>query len=137
MFYEFYDNEIQIYVVDQILNFHHCSFMFWNGIPCRIFDVYIMPIQLPPRANENPSEPRVIRATRGKARTGRRNQPTTNDIEESDFDDDDEETLSMTLCAKDRKFGYMSKKGFTPYTNFLVDIESQVSSDRYMIKGIK
>ena len=96
-----------------------------------------MPIQLRPRANENPSEPRETRASRGKARAGRINQPATNVVEESHFDDDDEEILSMTLCAKDGKLGYMSKKGFTPCTNFLVDIESQVSSDRYMIKGMK
>ena len=57
--------------------------------------------------------------------------------EEAIPNDEEEDDIGKTLCAKDGKLGFMGKKGFFPATNFLVDIESQVSSDRYSIKGLK
>ena len=60
------------------------------------------------------------------------------DDEENTIFLDDEETMKtgMTLCVKDEKLGYIGKKGFVFVTNFLVDIEAQVSSQRYSLKGI-
>ena len=42
-------------------------------------------------------------------------------------DDDEEDDIGKTLCAKNGKLGFMGRKGFLPATNFLVDIELVLS----------
>ena len=39
------------------------------------------------------------------------------------------------MNAKDGKLGFVTKRGFISATNFLVDILSQVYSEKYAIKG--
>ena len=53
------------------------------------------------------------------------------------YEDDEEPDIGKTLHAKDGKLGYVTNKGFIGATNFLVDIESQVHSEKYLIKGIR
>ena len=68
--------------------------------------------------------------------TGRKERVEDGDLAEksSFFEDDDD--IGNTLHAKDGKLGfYTSSKGFAYATNFLVDIASQVHSDRYTLKG--
>ena len=51
------------------------------------------------------------------------------------FHDDDEEDIGKTLSAKNGVLGFVTKQGFKVATNFLVDIGSQVYSEKYSIKG--
>ena len=83
------------------------------------------------RAGQKQTVTRQLRPRRS------RSAPIRDDEENTIFLDD-EETMKtgMTLCVKDEKLGYIGKKGFVFVTNFLVDIEAQVSSQRYSLKGI-
>ena len=58
-------------------------------------------------------------------------------LESSDNDEDesDDVTKGKSLNAKDGKLGFVIKRGFVSATNFLVDIRSQVYSEKYAIKG--
>ena len=59
-----------------------------------------------------------------------------NQAEADFFEEDEEPDIGKTLHAKDGKLGFVTNKGFISATNFLVDIESQVHSETYAIKGI-
>ena len=48
---------------------------------------------------------------------------------------DEEPTAGKSLHAKDGRLGFVSSKGFVPATNFILEINSQVYSERYSIKG--
>ena len=83
---------------------------------------------------------------RGKAATSAGPSRTTRidkRVEDADlgekssfFEDDEGPDVGETLHAKDGKLGfYTSSKGFIFATNFLVDIASQVHSERYTLKG--
>ena len=73
------------------------------------------------------------------------------DAQEEVFHDDEEPNIGKTLHAKDGKvlpiifflnnyfisqLGFITSKGFVGATNFLVDIEAQVHSEKYVIKGV-
>ena len=55
--------------------------------------------------------------------------------EEEIFFDDEEPDIGKTLHAKDGKLRIITSKGFICSTNFIVDIASQVNSQKYAIKG--
>ena len=54
---------------------------------------------------------------------------------EADEESDEEPTAGKSLHAKDGRLGFVSNKGFVPATNFILEINSQVYSERYSIKG--
>lgn len=56
-------------------------------------------------------------------------------ISDDDEDESDDVTKGKSLNAKDGKLGFVTKRGFISATNFLVDILSQVYSEKYAIKG--
>ena len=77
--------------------------------------------------------------TRAKAKVGNAVETveTTQNVDEEMLeDDDDEPDIGKTLHAKDGKLGFVTNRGFVAATNFLVDIQSQVFSEKYSIKGI-
>ena len=51
------------------------------------------------------------------------------------FLDDEEPDIGKTLHSKDGKLGFFANKGFIFATNFVVDIASQVYSEKYSVKG--
>ena len=64
-----------------------------------------------------------------------RSAPQQAETHEEVFHDDEEPDCGKTLHAKDGKLGFFTNRGFICGTNFLVDIESQVYSEKYSIKG--
>ena len=77
--------------------------------------------------------------TRAKAKVGNAVETveTTQNVDEEMLeDDDDEPDIGKTLHAKDGKLGFVTNRGFVAATNFLVDIQSQVFSEKYSIKGM-
>ena len=78
------------------------------------------------------------RVTRQRARAKADNAVEANlDVVEEEVidDDDDEPDIGKTLHAKDGKLGFVTNRGFVAATNFLVDIQAQVFSETYSIKG--
>ena len=75
--------------------------------------------------------------SRAKAKAVNAAVETTQQVEEEMFeDDDDEHDIGKTLHAKDGKLGFVTSRGFVAATNFLVDIQSQVFSENYSVKGM-
>ena len=54
---------------------------------------------------------------------------------EANEESDEELTAGKSLHSKDGRLGFVSSKGFVPATNFILEINSQVYSERYSIKG--
>ena len=73
---------------------------------------------------------------RAKAKADNAAKANQNVVEEEILDDDDEPDVGKTLHAKDGKLGFVSNRGFVAATNFLVDIQAQVFSETYSIKGM-
>ena len=76
-----------------------------------------------------------VRVGRGRARAKSRAGQERRDEEEALLDTDDQEDVGKTLHVKDGRLGFVTAKGFISATNFNIDIESQVSSLHYSIKG--
>ena len=77
-------------------------------------------------------------AAKSKAGSGARrsrSEPNAGKQEDVFYDDDEEPDIGKTLHARDGELGFVTSKGFMSATNFLVDIESQVFSEKYSIKG--
>ena len=89
-------------------------------------------------ANTVPGTRVTRQRTRAKAKVGNAVETTQTVEEEIEMfeDDDDEPDIGKTLHAKDGKLGFVTNRGFVAATNFLVDIQSQVFSEKYSIKGI-
>lgn len=71
---------------------------------------------------------------RARARSGNREEREEVGVASSDTSFD-EEDKGKTLHAKDGMLGFVTDKGFISATNFVVDIEAQVYSEKYSMKG--
>ena len=76
-----------------------------------------------------PSERLSRERARAKAKPPVENEPPEN------TEDQETEDVGKTLHMKDGMLGFVSNKGFTAATNFVVDIESQAYSLKYSLKG--
>ena len=88
----------------------------------------------PPPPPPDGGRPRLARSAKAKA--GRRSKSVPGEVDQEDvFHDEEEEDIGKTLHSKDGRLGFVTNKGFIAATNFLVDIGSQVYSEKYCIKG--
>ena len=92
-----------------------------------------------PPVPDNVGRPRLARAAKAKAGRTERRSRSVNGVADQEhiFHDEEEEDIGKTLHSKDGRLGFVTSKGFIAATNFLVDIGSQVYSEKYCIKGTK
>ena len=76
-----------------------------------------------------------IAKTRSRAKAKSKSSTEEAQAQGSTEESFEQEDVGKTLHAKDGRLGFVSKKGFLAATNFLVDIGSQVYSEKYSFKG--
>ena len=89
--------------------------------------------EIPIANTEGPTASRGVARERARAKS--KPQQGTDTGEEHAPQVDDLEDTGKTLHVKDGRLGFVTNKGFTAATNFIVDFESQVFSQKYSIKG--